>query len=304
MSLRSFLHSSLAIAVLVAPLSVAAQTPSRAAADSVFARARQLVANGNGAAGRVLVDSMVTVATPGTPEYADALYWRATLAATGTDAEDDYRRIVVEYPLSPKAGDALLQLAQLESARGDRQAAVTHLERFLLETPQHAERPRAGLLLVRLAFDQGEATRACIALGRTLREVPESSVELRNQLTYFSPRCASVDTTRRAVVASATDSAKTRRDSTRRDSAAAPAATKGRFTLQVAAYASRAEADRLVTRLKARKIDARVVGTAKPYRVRVGRYDTRAAATAAAAKLRAQKIDAFVTEIAVGGVEK
>ena len=303
MHLRSLLRSSLALAALaalIAPSSVEAQTPSRAAADSVFTRARQLVANGNGAAGRVLVDSMVTVATPGTPDYAEALYWRATLAATGSDAEEDYRRIVVEYPLSPKAGDALLQLAQLESARGDRPAAVTHLERFLLETPQHAERSRAGLLLVRLAFDQGDAPRACIALGRTLREVPESSVELRNQLTYFSPRCASVDTTRRVVAT--TDSAKSRRDTTRRESATAPAAAKGRFTLQVAAYPSRAEADRLVTRLKARKIDARVVGTAKPYRVRVGRYDTRAAATAAASKLKAQKIDAFVTEL--GGVEK
>jgi cell division protein FtsN len=57
-----------------------------------------------------------------------------------------------------------------------------------------------------------------------------------------------------------------------------------------------------VSRLKARKIDARVVGAVKPYRVRVGRYDTRAAATAAASKLKAQKIDAFVTEL--GGVEK
>src|SRR5581483_4987237 len=92
--------------------------------DSVFIRARQLVVSGNGAAGRLLVDSVVAVTTPDTPAYGEALYWRAALAASSADAERDYRRLVVEYPLSPRVPDALLQLAQLELARGDKQAAA------------------------------------------------------------------------------------------------------------------------------------------------------------------------------------
>jgi cell division septation protein DedD len=272
-------------------------------ADSaVYARAVQLVQSGNGAAGRVLVDSMVTVADPASPTYAEALYWRAKLSAEGGDAERDYRRIVVDFPLSARAGDALLQLAQLEHARGDRAGERTHLERFLLENPGHPDRGTAGLALVRVSFDAGDAQRGCITLGRTLREVPGSSVELRNQLSFFTARCANVDTTRR-VAAAAPDSAAARADTTKRDASkrdtTAKAAPKpvGKFTIQVAAYSSRDLADALVKRLSAKGLEARTVGTKSPFRVRVGHYKTRAAATAAANKLKAQKIEARVTEI-------
>jgi hypothetical protein len=291
----SRLTAATAIAAFASLASVAiAQTR----ADSlVYARARQLVAAGNGAAGRVLVDSMVTVTSPETPAYAEALYWRARLAADGGEAEHDYRRIVVEYSLSPRSGDALLQLAQLELARGDRASARTHLERFLLENPGHPDNGPTGLTLVRLSFDAGDVQRGCITLGRTMREVPESSVELRNQLSFYTGRCAGVDTTRR-VAANATDTSRAKPDSTKRDTTAkaAPKAA-GKYTVQVASYTTRAEADRLVKRLKTRDLDARVVPSGKRFRVHVGRYATRAAATTAANKLKAQKMDAFVTEI-------
>src|SRR3569623_1141021 len=87
--------------------------------DSIYAHAKQLVVNGNGAAGRLLVDSMVAAADPGTPAFAEALYWRASLSASMKDAERDLQRIVVEYPLAPRSADALLQLGQLETMRGD-----------------------------------------------------------------------------------------------------------------------------------------------------------------------------------------
>jgi tetratricopeptide (TPR) repeat protein len=267
-----------------------AQAAPATAADSVFARARLLVAGGNGAAGRVLVDSMVTVATPGTPAYAEALYWRASLAATSADGEADFHRIIAEYPLSPRSADALLQLAQLEAARGDRDAAITHLERFLMENPGRPDRPRTALQLVRLSFEQNEPQIGCVFLARVLSEVPDSDVELRNQMTYYSPRCAAVDTTHAAgaVIAAASDSAGAKPDS---------AAAKAKYTLQIAAYTSRADADHLVQRLKARGIEARIVGTAKLFRVRVGRYATRSAAAAAQRELKTKKIDAFVTDI-------
>ena len=277
-------------------------------ADSIFARARQLVVNGNGAAGRLLVDSVIAATSPDSAIYADAIYWRAALAATSADAEHDYKRVVVEYPLSAHAGDALFQLAQLEVARGDRAAATTHLDRFLLENPASDDRGRAGLMLVRLAFDQNEPQHACVALRRALQDVPATEVELHNQLDYFSPRCVNVDSTRAvgtAHTAASRDSA--RRDSAatttaRRDTTPAPRVSKARYTLQVAAYGSKADADALAKRLKARGVDVRVAGTARMFRVRIGRYETRAAAAAAARELKAKKIDAFVTEI--GGDDK
>lgn len=283
-------------------------TPPRPSADSVFARARQLVVNGNGAAGRVLVDSVVAATEPDTPAYAEALYWRATLAAASSDAADaerDYRRIVIEYPLSPRTGDALLQLAQLEIARGDRAAAATHLERFLLENPKSPDEQRAAILLVKVAFEQNNLVRACIALHHTLSEVPTTAVELRNQLEYYSPRCIGVDTTRAGQAAAAAAAAAptltaAARDSAHRDSLArahAPkAAPKGRFTLQVAAYSQRVDADLLAKKLKARGLDVRVIGETTLFRVRIGRYATRSAAVAAAAELKAKKIIVTVKE--------
>ena len=299
MSRLSRLTVFTALVSLAATAGAQSRVPS--ADSAVYARARQLVAAGNGAAGRVLVDSMVTVTDPASPLYAEALYWRATLSAEGVDAERDYRRIVVDFPFSARAGDALWQLAQLEVARGDKAAARTHLEGFLLENPGHADRGRAGLMLVRLSLEAGDAQRGCITLGRTLREVPETSVELRNQLSFFTGRCANVDTTRR--VAANADSATPRADTTKRATSkrdtAAKAAPKpvGKFTIQVAAYSSRELADALVKRLEAKGLEARIVGTKSPFRVRVGHYKTRAAATTAANKLKAQKIEARVTEI-------
>ena len=287
---------------------VAAQgSPVTPAADSVFARARRLVSNGNGAAGRVLVDSMIAAAMPDSPMYAEALYWRAALAATATDAEKDYRRLVVEYWYAPHIGDALLQLAQMESARGDRAAASGHLERFMLEAPSHPDRGRAGLMLVRLLFDQNDVPRGCAAWRQATNATPASAVELRNQLGYYSARCTANDVSAGSRVPvvypptfppTAKDTSAARRDSAARAAAVgAGAGGGGRYTLQVAAFQSKSEATRLVTRLAARGVDARVVGTVKPFRVRVGRYETRAAAVAAQKQLKAKKLDALITEI-------
>src|SRR5437868_15243931 len=128
----------LATAVVVAALALAlactvscsaseAAQPPRTKSDSdnaaLFARARRLVSDGNGALGRVLVDSALAAATPGTSGYAEALYWRATLAERAADAERDYRQIAVEYPQSPRAVDALVRLAQLDLIRGQPAAA-------------------------------------------------------------------------------------------------------------------------------------------------------------------------------------
>jgi len=280
-----------------------AQSAANSNADSVFARARRLVSSGNGAAGRLLVDSMLAATDPNSPQYADALYWRATLSTNGAEAEHDYRRIVVEYGASVRSGDALLQLAQLESARGDRAMAADHLERFLLENPGHAERTRANLTLVRLLVDQNDLPRACSALRQALREVPESEVETRNQLSYYSSRCVANDASPGGRVPvgdpnSPKDSASTvKRDSSNTRGAATAPEAKGRFTLQVASYTNRSEATARAARLKTLGLEARVVGAAKPFRVRIGRYATRAEATAAQSRLRARKITATITDI-------
>ncbi|HEY7233638.1 MAG TPA: SPOR domain-containing protein [Gemmatimonadaceae bacterium] len=318
--------------------------------DSLFLRARKLVLAGNGPAGRALVDSAVT-ASDGTPDYPTALYWRAALAATAADAERDYRRVIVEYPFSPHSGDALLALAQLEMARGDRDPAIDHLQRFLLQWPNDPERVRAGIWLGRLLLDQNQLAKGCAVLLRTRATLGDTAVETRNQVDYYAGRCAGVDTVvpvaRPAVPTRVTradttrrrpptkDSAHTdttrrspaRRDTARPDSSRRPApatntaakdtgrrappkdtarrsapppngalqSPPGRYTVQVAAYATRDSAENLVTKLRARGIVARVATIAKPFRVRVGHYATDAEATATARELKGKGIEGFVT---------
>ena len=295
--------------------------------DTLFLRARKLVLNGNGVAGRALVDSALNAAT-GTPDYATALYWRAALAATAANAERDYRRVIVEYAFSLHSGDALLALAQLEMARGDRDPAIDHLQRFLLQRPNDPEHVRAGIWLGRLLLEENQLAKGCAVLLRTRAALSDSAVETRNQVDYYASRCAGVDTVISAPVStpappprpatsppsvpradtahrrtpakdtSHTDSVRkgpAKRDTVRAAPRPNDAASGKRFTVQVAAYQTRESADQLVGRLDARGITARVVGTKAPYRVRVGHYSSDEAATVAARELKAKGIEGFVT---------
>lgn len=95
----------------------------------------------------------------------------------------------------------------------------------------------------------------------------------------------------------------TTRDSLRRDAEARAAAKRAaakaaKWTVQIAAYQSKADADALVKRLSARNIEAHIAGTKKPYRVQVGRFATRAEAAAELATLKknGQK-SGFVAEL-------
>lgn len=303
MSRRRFLV--IVFGVLVPISGVRAQTDRVAApstVSAVFARARQLVVDGNGAAGRLLVDSVLAATSPDSAEYPEALYWRASLAASPTDAERDYRRIVVEYGFSPRAGDALIQLAQLELARSERDAAESHLRRFLIEQPDHGQRGRAGYLLARLLLDRNDVPRGCATLARTRSDVPADSVELRNQVDYLVPRCDGVDTSGAPSgrgAAENTAAPASAATAGRGSAAPAPSARAGKYTIQVASYQTREAADALANRLTKTGTEARVVGKAKPFRVRVGYFESRAAAGAALAQLKTKGFkNPFVTETA------
>jgi len=64
----------------------------------------------------------------------------------------------------------------------------------------------------------------------------------------------------------------------------------------VAAYDTRDAAVTLQRSLISRGLEARVVGTTKPFRVRVGYYDTRAKADAAAQQMKSKQLTVYVTE--------
>ena len=175
------------LTVVVAPITARAQSR-----DSLYRRAQGMVSNGDAATGRALVDSLLNTTQEGTSQYAQGLYWRATLAASSTDAEHDYQRIVVDYPLSPWADDALLRLGELELMQGDYDAALLHLQRLTRDHPNSPLRAKASYWTARTFFEKGDASEACAANDDALAHAAKSDIELKNQINYQHQRCRTV----------------------------------------------------------------------------------------------------------------
>jgi cell division septation protein DedD len=322
-----------ALAAVALGGAIAPAAAQGAGAAAVVERARRLVDEGQGAAGRILVDSLLSASQPGSPDHLDAMFWRARLAPTVADAERGYRALVMEYPLSARGADALLELARLEIARGDRDVATTRLQRFLRQNPDHPERARASLDLMRLLFDQNDLPRACGQLAETRTQLPADAVELRNQVDFYAPRCRDVvavsplsgGVTQAPVAVSppppagaasatppgtppASTGTATGAATAPRPAATATAPTRQttargvQFALQVAAYSTRADADRLVARLKTQSVTARVVGTQRPFRVRIGTFASRADAERRQRELKARGIETII--VTMGAEER
>ena len=143
---------------------------------------------------RALVDSVLGAAKEGSPAYVDALFARASIAESADAARKDYLRIAVDYSISPRAEDALLRLAQMEIARGDRAAAKQYLDRLALEHPDGASRAQGAYWLGRVLLDDGALMR------RRARRSPKrkrtwrrrmSSSRIRSPTTRGrAPRCS------------------------------------------------------------------------------------------------------------------
>lgn len=306
------------VAALCAPFaaSAAQEQPSPAVVQAA-SRARTLVEAGDGAAARTLLDSLVNAQSTGSANLAEALYWRATLSERVSESEIDWKRIAIEAPLSARTPDALVRLGELEVLRGRTASARTYFERVTRDFPDTPQRVKGTLWVARSWFDDRDAPKACAALS-TLRGVAVPDGELRLQNEEMGRRCASVAAN--SANTNGVNAGSDRRDNVsatgdRRDSVsvgstgttgkagagASPARDRttdgGRFSVQLAAYDTRAEADASVKRLKGRGIAARVDGDAKPFRVRVGRYETRAAANAELSRLKKAGQKGFVAEI-------
>jgi cell division septation protein DedD len=313
-----------ALLIGVSPLAAQATPPlapvaDSATSDTLFLRAQRMAAEGQGDAARALVQHEIDTAPAGSPRYVDALYWRAVVAATAADAEKDLRRIIIEFPLSPRNEDALLRLAQLEMTRGENDQALSHLQRLVIDHPSSPSRARASFWMARVYFDKNQTPAACRSLADAAHNTSPGQVEQHNQIDFWMQRCHGMDT---AAVASTT-AASASADST--PTAAPPASTAaaaapppretvsaappppapatprapsgaGKYTVQVGAYPTRDAAEALRRSLAARGYTARVVGSTKLFRVRVGFYDTRAKADAAAQQMKAKQITVYVTE--------
>ena len=315
--LRS-LRSLLSLLTLVCSASLAAQSASTPALDSAIARARRLVNEGAGAVGRSVVDSVLARVTPGSPDEATILYWRATLAESWEMAQQDYLRLMLEFDGSALAGEAMLRLAQGELARGDRPAALRYLERIVRETPTAPVRAEATVWHGRLLLEQGEAATACPLLREGRARVPRDADDLLTRYEVLLISCANLEataTTTAAASATATATDRTPTASTEPTTAtpARPAtpprdttpaipsvARAAEWTVQLGAYATRDQAAAVVRRLGTSIAGVRVdevPGGPYPFKVRFGRFPSRAEAEAAGAThTRRTGATTFVTE--------
>jgi hypothetical protein len=312
--------AALACTLACAPIAAAQEAPLAAGVVREVGRARGLVEAGAGADARALLDSLVRTQLPGSNELAEALYWRAMLAERATDSERDWKRLTIEAPLSPRTADALVRLGEFEMLRGRPATARPYFARVVQDFPNTTARAKAGLWIVRGYFDERNSGSACSALA----ELPATGVpdgELRLQYEELGKRCAVAGTgagekrnggslnsgslndekggkTNSGKSNSGkTDGGKTNGGKTNGGKTDSEANDGARFSVQLAAYDTRQEAEASVKRLTGRGIAARIDGEAKPFRVRVGRYKTRAEATAALAKLKKQGQSGFIAEL-------
>ena len=254
------------------------------AARVVIERARALAESGKGRDAKALLDSLVNVSMNEPGDLADALYWRAVLGERAADAERDWKRMVMDVPLSPRVPTALLRLGELEMVRGHPAGARAYLERLLRDYNSAEERPKALLWVVRSYFDERDVGRACRTLI-ALRDTDVPDGELRLQANELQVRCR--------------NEAQAGKEEKKGDlKGAVNAETKTdavRYGVQIAAYETREQANAAVKRMNKRGLAAHVDGDSKPYRVRVGRYGTRKEAEAAMARLKSQGQRGFVT---------
>ena len=261
------------------------------AVERTTARARAMVDGGDGATARALLDSLVGAVPVGTIDLAEALYWRAVLAERIAEAERDWKRLVIDVPLSPRAPDALVRLGELDMLRGHPADARVYFTRLLRDFPGGTYRAKGLLWLTRSYFEERNMVGGCSALD-SLRGIEVPDGELRLQSDELQRRCTGAIANVAAHVAAKTIPPSAAPDK----SGLKPVAQAGRYSVQLAAYDTRADAADAVKRFATRDITARIDGGQKPFRVRVGYYDTRAAATNALHTLKKRGFDGFVAE--------
>ncbi len=280
------------------------------AVSQAVARARGLLDNGKGDSARVVLDSLVTHVEAGSEDLAEALFWRAALSENTGEAARDWKRVVIDVPLSPRVPDALLRLGELDMLRGRTTEARAYLTRILLDYADAPQRVKAMIWIARSHFDDRNTVKACEATDALRGEsVPEGELQL--QVGELQVRCRTAATaTAGEGTATAGEGPATAGGGTATaggGTASAGGGTAGagegtatagvRFSVQLAAYDTRAQASALVARLAKRGIKARVDGDRRPFRVRVGRFESRADAAAMLARLKKQGQKGFIAEL-------
>jgi len=269
---------------------------------------------GHGDSARSAVQRLLATVSPNDTLYPQVLYTAGMVASEAADMRRQLQRVVVEFPTSSWADDALLRLAQLDYATHQLDEAVKDLERIALDFPVSPLIPQAAYWAGRVYFDLKNDTLACRWLADGMAR-SRDDVEIQTQLGYLYQRCdpapapasdsagnvahrpdsaaapAPPTPPASAPVPPPTDTSTPNRAAPKTPApkpAPAPPLDRSRFRVQVAAVGTAAAADALVKKAKALGYTTVVVQERGLYKVRAGGFATREAAQQAAGTLKAK----------------
>jgi cell division septation protein DedD len=141
------------------------------------------------ATARTIADSLVRVLPAEASVMPEALFAKASIAASAADAEADYSRIVNEYRFAVKVPDALMRLALLEGARNNRAGALRHLDRLLRDHGESAVRSRASLMAGRLRLEMNDPARGCELLAAAWASAGLTERDVKDQAESLGAKC-------------------------------------------------------------------------------------------------------------------
>ncbi|MFO7892139.1 MAG: SPOR domain-containing protein [Longimicrobiales bacterium] len=269
--MRFRLASFLVFVLLAAPAAGAGQVPTLERVDS-------LITAGEYGSGRAILDQWWSARdefdVPGS-DMARALMLRAQLATDLETAEPDYLAVILGYPTSPHAPEALLRLGQGLLANGDATRAAAYLERLVADYPGRPQRTVGLLWLARASTAARRPEAACSAARQGLQATNDP--DLRTMLQVEAGASCTVR-------------------SDRPDQPEPAQAATGEFAVQTGAFRYRRSADELIERLRQAGHQPRIVRVpgSDLLRVRVGRFESSDPAGRLVTELRDQGFDAVV----------
>jgi hypothetical protein len=240
-----------------------------------------------------------SAATP--PERARALYLRALLMGNAAEAEQAYVAVVLRYPSSAVAPDALLRLGQSLLTAGEPRRAIAYLERLRSDYPGTPQRETGLLWLARAQLADGAAAAACATArdGAAAATAPHLATlfELERDRA-----CAAAASAPGAAAAPQTVPPPAPRTQPQPPPQAQRTTLTGDYAVQTGAFRERTSAQTIADQMRARGFDVRIVTVdgSPLFRVRVGAFASPEEAAAATRRIR----DAGFATVIVSDVQR
>lgn len=278
---------SVLVSLLAAGALLLGSAPARAQTDPRLVSAVRAAQEGRGDSARAEIQRLLAATPPTDSLYPQILYTQAMVAGSAGDMRRALQQVAIEHAGSPWADDALLRLVQMDYAVRNLESAARNVERLRLDFPATPLLAQAAYWAGRTYFDDNKPAAACRWLADGMAQAG-NDIELQNQLGYLYQRC---NLTADTGAASDTGGAAKPDTTSAAAPPAAPPATPAAgpaYRVQIAAVATQQAAEDFAARVRGAGFAAVTVREKGLYKVRAGEFATRAEAQAAVGRLKAR----------------